>query len=313
MNASSGGDLAGPDAELSWTPALAVHVAATLAPLRRGPGDPTFRRGPDGAIWRTACTEAGPATYRVWQRGLHEVHGQAWGPGAEHVIAQLPTELGALDDPTGFVPGHPLLEFAARGHPGIRILRTGRVLEALVPAVLEQKVTGTQAFAAYRRLVRRYGTPAPGPAPEGMLVSPEAATWRRIPSWEWHRAGVEPQHSRTIIEATRRAERLEQTVGMDRAAAQRRLGAVPGVGAWTAAEISCRALGDADAVSVGDYHLAAHLGWVLLGRPVDDQGMLELLEPWRGHRQRVIRLALAAGGAKPRFGPRLSIQDHRSH
>ncbi|GGF36351.1 DNA-3-methyladenine glycosylase family protein [Subtercola lobariae] len=92
-----------------------------------------------------------------------------------------------------------------------------------------------------------------------------------------------------------------------------KLQSVHGVGRWTAAETSQRSHGHPDAVSVGDYHLAAHVGWVLVGKPVDDDGMLELLEPWRGHRQRVVRLILASGIPKPRFGPRATIQDHRFH
>lgn len=302
-----------PDAALSWEPAHPVDVARTLGPMRRGPGDPTYARGEDGAVWRTAHPTSGPATYRVWQRGLHEVHAQAWGPGADEVIAHLPVELGALDDPAGFTPGHPLLERAMRSHPGIRMARTGRVMEALVPAVLEQKVTGKEALRAYRLLVRQFGTPAPGPAPGAMVAPPTAETWRRVPSWDWHRAGVDPKRSRTICEATRYASRIEETAGMDHAAARARLMALPGIGVWTAAEVGQRALGDPDAISVGDYHLAAFVGWALIDRPVDDAGMEELLEPWRGHRQRVVRLLEVSGASKPRFGPKMTVQDHRRH
>ena len=52
---------------------------------------------------------------------------------------------------------------------------------------------------------------------------------------------------------------------------------VPGVGVWTAAETAHRALGDADAVSFGDYHVAKNVGWALTGEAVDDDGMAELL------------------------------------
>jgi 3-methyladenine DNA glycosylase/8-oxoguanine DNA glycosylase len=145
-----------------------------------------------------------------------------------------------------------------------------------------------------------------------MRVPPSADVWRRVPSWDWHRAGVDPQRSRTVVTAARVAARLEEAVGMSPADATRRLRAVPGIGAWTAAEIAQRALGDADAVSVGDYHLPSFVGWALVGRPLDDDGMLELLEPWRPHRYRVIRLLECSGFAMPRFGPRMTIQDHRA-
>jgi 3-methyladenine DNA glycosylase/8-oxoguanine DNA glycosylase len=302
-----------PDAVLTWRPQLPVDVRLSLSPLRRGGGDPTHRIGEDGALWRTSRMPSGPATLRLVQSGLREITAQAWGPGAAEVLAGLPDLLGARDDDAGFEPAHPLLVEAAARNPGLRVPRTGRVVEVLVPAVLEQKVTGKQARASFRRLVLRYGDPAPGPAPEGMRVPPSAETWCRIPSWEWHAAGVDPQRSRTICRAMQYAERLEQAVGMEREDAARRLSAVPGIGAWTVAEVAQRALGDADALSVGDYHLSSFVGWALVGRPLDDDGMVALLERWRPHRYRVVRLLECSGFRKPRFGPRLTVQDHRTH
>ena len=298
--------------ETVWRPQLPVDVRRTLAPLRRGSADPTHRVELDGTVWCTTRTGAGAATYRLTQRGLHEVHATAWGPGAEEAIAGIADLLGGRDDPTGFDPAHPLLSETLRRHPGLRVPRTGRVMEALVPAVLEQKVTGQEARSSWRWLLQRYGEAAPGPAPQGMRVPPPAEVWRRLPSWDWHKAGVDPRRSRTVVTAAGVAGRLEETVGMAPAEAARRLSAIPGIGVWTVAEIAQRALGDSDAVSIGDYHLAAFVGWALLGRPVDDDGMVELLEPWRPHRYRVIRLLECSGATKPRFGPRLTIQDHRA-
>ncbi len=293
-----------------WRPVRPVDVGRTLRPLRRGAGDPTFVVDASG-LWRTTSLPSGPATVHVAQRGLHEVHGTAWGPGAAEAIETLPDLLGAKDDCSAFEPRHPLLVDAHRRHPGVRVPRTGRVFEALLPAVLEQKVTGKEAFAAFRTLVRRFGSPAPGPAPEGMVVPPDAATWRLVPSWEWHRAGVDPKRMRTALACAQVAPRLEECTGMSAADAERRLRAVPGVGLWTYAEVGQRALGDADALSVGDYHLAAYVGWALLGRPLDDAGLVELLEDWRPHRHRVVLLIGASGFTKPRFGPRMTVQDHR--
>ena len=297
----------------TWRPQLPVDVRRTLSPLSRGRGDPTHRVTDDGALWRTTGMPTGPATYRLVQHGPREVACTAWGPGAEEVLAGLPDLLGGRDGADGFAPRHPRLVDAAARHPGLRVPRTGRVVEALVPAVLEQKVTGKQARASFRALVLRFGSRAPGPAPDGMAVPPSAQVWRTVPSWEWHRAGVDPQRSRTICLAMRSADKLEQAVGMSPQDAATRLSAVPGIGAWTVAEIAQRALGDSDALSVGDYHLSQYVGWALTGRPLDDDGMVELLEPWRPHRYRVVRLLECSGFAKPRFGPRLTIQDHRAH
>jgi len=293
-----------------WTAERPYDLLRTLAPLRHAPHDPAHRVV-DGALWRTTRTPDGPASYRLVQTG-QEVACSAWGPGAAWVLEGLPALLGAGDS-APFEPRHPLLERIQRNHPGIRIPCSRRVFESLVPAILEQKVTGKEARESYMLLLRRYGEPAPGPVPAGLVVPPAPEVWRRIPSWEWHRAGVDPRRMRTVLAAAQVAGRLEEAVGMPRADAYARLTAVPGVGEWTAAEVAVRALGDTDAVSVGDFHLAGLVGWALVGRPLDDAGMVELLEPWRPHRAHVVRLVELSGVAKPRFGPRLAIQDHRAH
>lgn len=295
-----------------WRPGRPVDVRRTLAPLARGRADPTHRVEADGAVWRTSLTPDGPATYRLVQQGPDAVLAQAWGDGAGWVLDGLPALLGEGDPVEGFDPRHPLLVATHRQHPGVRIPRTRRVFESVVPAVLEQKVTGKEARAGFRRLVLQYGGTPPGPAPAGMRVPPPPEVWRRVPSWDWHRAGVGPQRSRTVLAAAAVAARLEEAVTMEPAAALARLRAVPGIGEWTAAEVALRALGDADALSVGDFHLSQHVGWALVGRPLDDAGMVALLEPWRPHRGRVVRLVELSGVAKPRFGPRLTVQDHRA-
>jgi 3-methyladenine DNA glycosylase/8-oxoguanine DNA glycosylase len=255
---------------------------------------------PDGAVWRTCRTADGPATVRILAHaGAGEVTATAWGPGATDVLDALPAWLGAHDDPEGFRPSHPLLARAHRRHAGLLIGRTGLVMEALVPAVLEQKVTGQE--------------PAPGPAPHGMRVVPSARRWALVPSWEWHRAGVGPDRSRTVVGAARLAHRLEEVVGLGAVEADRRLRSVPGVGPWTAAEVRQRALGDPDAVSVGDYNLPRLVGYTLAGEErADDARMLQLLEPYAGHRHRVCMLLAHAGVMPPRRGPRMPERDYRA-
>jgi 3-methyladenine DNA glycosylase/8-oxoguanine DNA glycosylase len=300
-----------PDAAGEWRAPFVLDVPRTLGVHARGRGDPAFRVAADGSIWRTSLTPDGPATLQVIPAG-ELVRGAAWGPGASWLLAGLPAALGAADDRAGFDPVHPVLRELSTRFQGVRIGRTGRVFEALVPAVLEQKVVGVEARRAWRYLLLRFGEPAPGPAPAGMRVPPAAPAWRRIPSWEWHRAGVEGVRARTIIGAAEVAGRLEEIVTMSSADADRRLRALPGIGVWTSAEVRQRACGDADAVSVGDYHLPAWVGWALAGRVVDDAGMLELLAPYPGHRHRAARLIELSGLAPPRRGPRMSVRDYRS-
>jgi 3-methyladenine DNA glycosylase/8-oxoguanine DNA glycosylase len=302
-----------------WLLPFRVDIPLTLAVHWRGRGDPVFRTDPSGAVWRTSLTPAGPATVRLTSAdgGRLEpgsyVRATAWGDGARWLLAGVPDLLGGRDDPAAFRPQHPRLRELASRYAGLRVGRTDRVLEALVPAVLEQKVLGLEAHRAWRNLLRWHGVPAPGPAPAGMRVFPPPATWQAIPSWDWHRAGVEAVRARTIAGAAAVADRLEATATMRGAEAGRLLRSLPGIGPWTAAEIRQRASGDADAVSVGDYHLPAAVGWTLAGeRDADDARMLELLAPYPGQRYRVTRLIELSGGGPPRRGPRLAVRDYRA-
>jgi len=293
-----------------WPLPFVLDVPLVLAVHRRGPRDPAYVTDASGAVWRTSLTPDGPGTLRV-TTGRGVVAGQAWGPGAAWLLGRLPDLLGFHDDRAGFTACHPVVGELVLRYEGFRVGRSGRVFEALVPAVLEQKVVAPEAHRAWRFLLVKYGEPAPGPAPAGMRVPPSARTWARIPSWDWHRAGVEGVRARTIITAAAVAARLEEA-DLDPAEADRRLRSLPGIGGWTSAEIRQRAVGDPDAVSVGDYHLPNAVGWTLARRKTDDAGMLELLAPYAGHRYRVTRL-IELGGTRPeRHGPRMSIRDYRA-
>lgn len=297
-----------------YRPGHPFNLRQTLSPLMRGAMDPTHRwEGP--ALWRTVNTPDGPATLHLVQRG-DEVHASAWGTGAATVVDGVPELCGKGDDWSGLDLGaHPHLREVWRSVPGLRLLRTNAVFEAMMAAIFEQKVTGIEARRAWRYLLAKFGTEPPGPAPLGMRVFPDASVWRRIPSWEWHRAGVGPQRSATAMRVAEVAASLERTLALGRGGVEvsQKLRSIHGVGVWTAAETTQRSHGDPDSPSVGDYHLPALVGYALLGKPVDDDGMLELLEPYAGHRQRVMRLIEASGVRKPMRGPRMTIQDHRAH
>ena len=296
----------------TWRPDWPCSVTGALRPLRRGAGDPTCRLDDAGRVWRGTRTPEGPATLRVGADASDgEVHATAWGPGAEWVLESLPGLLGAHDDWSGFEPRHPVLVEARRRHPHVRRGRTGLVMEALVPAIIEQKVTGQEAFAGFRMLVHRFGEPAPGPGRDlGLRVQPDAGTLRTIASWEWLRMHVDHARSRTIVTAARVADSLERLAGLDPEEADRRLRSLPGVGEWTSAEVRQRAFGDPDAVSFGDYHVAKDVGWALTGSPFDDEEMRAYLEPWRPHRGRVPLLIGMAGLHRPRRGPRMAPRTH---
>lgn len=302
-----------PVAELTRRIRTPVDLGQAIGRLRRGAGDPTHRRASDG-WWRASRTPEGPALLRLHREG-EAILARAWGSGADWVLEQVPELLGLHDDAAGFEPRHPLLVDLARRNPWLRIGRTRAVLEAFAPTVIEQKVTGREAFGAFRRLVRRFGEPAPGPARDpaspayGMCVQPDGAGWAAIPSWEWLRAMVDGKRSTALVRGARRAAALERT--LESADVDAALRSLPGVGAWTSAEVRAVAHGDPDAWSIGDYHVPRMIIFALTGEDrTSDEVATELLEPWRGHRLRVQLLIMSAGLGPERRGPRRSLPTH---
>lgn len=304
--------VSGPRLESEYRPTGQLDVARTVRFQQRGRNDPAATVE-GGVIWRAMGTPQGVATLALRDvRGA--IRAAAWGPGREWAIAHVPALCGADDDREGFdAAAHPLIREAHHRNPGLRLGRTARVFDALACAIFEQKVTGMQAFGAWRRILTSFGERAPGPTPRPMFAPPSIEGWRMIPSWAWHRAGLEPPQARTVVEAARRGDSIVRAADAapDTGAREAVFASLRGVGAWTSAETRIRAYGDPDAVSVGDYHLAHDVGYALAGARTDDDGMLELLAPWAGHRQRVIRLIGAHGPREPRRGPRLHPEDHR--
>ncbi|HEX7105489.1 MAG TPA: hypothetical protein VF218_05950 [Acidothermaceae bacterium] len=294
-----------------YRPTQPVDLHATLGAHQRGPHDPCHHVDGGGAHWRTWRTPDGAATVR-FASGKGEIAVEAWGRGAAWALDVAPALLGADDDWSGLALDHRLLRDARRRNPGLRLSRSGRVFEALVPAIIEQLVTGVEASRAWRRLLNRYGEPAPGPIPAALKVFPAASVLRDIPDWEWHRVGLDGRRRRTLIAAAHVAHRIDECAYLDIETSARRLRSLPGVGAWTVAETLQRSHGAPDLVSVGDYHIPNLVGFALTGAPrTDDAGMLALLASYAGHRQRVVRLLEATGRRAPRFGPRMPLRDYR--
>jgi 3-methyladenine DNA glycosylase/8-oxoguanine DNA glycosylase len=278
-----------------------LDLRQTLGPLLRGTGDPTMRFEPDGTVWRATRTPAGPATLRLRRHGT-EVRGVAWGPGAADALDTLPDLLGENDRPELLVANHRLVAELARRLPGMRLPRTHRPFEALLPSILEQKVTNTEAWRGYRGLLRRVSEPAPGPV--ALLLPASAEAVAALPYFALHPFGIERRRADLLRRAAFVAPRMERD---ERETAYARLRAIPGIGPWTVAEVGRVTYGDPDAVSVGDFHLPSLVAWCLAReRRADDARMLELLEPYRGQRGRVQRLLELSGLRPPRHGPRLA-------
>ena len=293
-----------------------IDLRSVLGLLVRGSGDPTMRVA-SGAAIRASVTGDGPASIEL-QVDATEVRASAWGPGAGRLLDGLPALLGLDDDDAGFDPSlHPVVAGLARRLGRVRLGRTGAIWEALLPAILEQRVTGTEAWRNYRRLVLAHGEPAPGPL--GLRLAPSPAAVAALPSWSFVEIGIEPRRGTLLRRVAREASRLEALGaparelggrGAGSGALARALQAHAGIGPWTAAEVTLRALGDPDAVSIGDAHLSNLVAFVLTGAPRGtDERMLELLAPWAGHRARVVRLIESSDAAPPRYGPRVAPRD----
>lgn len=279
-----------------------VDPALTLAELRHGRRDPTVRFE-GGVVWRASYEVDGAATTRI-ATAAEGWRVTAWGPGARTAAGALPRLLGRDDDPDALALPPGLLRDLAARFTGVRFGRTDAVWPSLLAAICGQKVTSAQAHQAYFGIIARYGEQAPGPGQLRLPPRPEVVA--ALPYFELHAVGLEQRRAVTLIRAAERADWLQEAVTMTSDAARSRLQALPGLGPWTAAEVARPALGDADAVSVGDFHVPDLVCWALAGEPRGtDARMLELLEPYRGQRARVVRLLELGGVAAPRFGPRV--------
>jgi 3-methyladenine DNA glycosylase/8-oxoguanine DNA glycosylase len=282
-----------------------IDLALSLAPLGHGRHDPTMRFGRDG-VWLARRTASGPATLRIWTiSGEATVRAQAWGAGAEQAMMAVPGLAGLLDDPSRLVAVHPLIRELQRRFAALRLPRSGQLMPPLIPAVVEQKVTAGEAQAAYAALVRRLGETAPGPA--GLRLPPTGDRLATLPYFEFHPMGIERRRAEVLRHLGRLESTIEEMMVLSAPEARARLQTIPGIGPWTAAEATSAAFGDPDAVSVGDAHIPDLVSWTLAGEPRgNDARLMELLEPYRGQRGRVIRLLQVSRIKIPRYGPRFA-------
>lgn len=289
----------------TFTSLAPVDLRATIGGYSAGGADPSIGLDADGA-WLALRTPAGPATLHF--TGDSTVTAEAWGPGAESALERAPGICGATDDPTGFEPAHPVVTRLLRHFSGVRITRSGNVVEGLIRMVVGQRVTGTEARNGYFAMCRALGGPAPGPRRLTLPPDPELVAGCGYTAF--HPWGIERGRAETLIRVAQRAKRMEEAAAMPLPEAYARLTGVHGIGPWTAGKIGLSALGDPDAVPTGDYHLPNTVAWALAGEArADDTRMLELLDEFRPHRGRVIRLIGAAPISAPKYGPRSAVRD----
>jgi len=284
-----------------------VPIRSLLAPFRYGGGDPTTRLSAHEFV-RATLTPDGPGTLHLrWRPSGREVEVDAWGAGGPWMRASADALLGRWDEPVVFERAHPLILRAQHRHPGLRLGGSGDLYHELLPTILGQRITAGEAVRQWRWLCERLGDPAPGPFP-GLLLPPDPSRLVRMPSWWFHPLGIERKRAEPLIEVARHADKLWGWAGLGAAGAATALSRLRGVGEWTIGLVLAIALGEPDAIAVGDYHLKNFVAWNLAGEPRGtDERMLELLAPYRGQRGRVVRLLQCEGQGAPSFGPRQRI------
>ena len=276
-----------------------------LSAYRFGVADPTTHLG-HGEFWRATFTPDGAGTLHLdWRSG--RTRAEAFGEGAEWLLAHVPSLTGVLDLGHTFETGHPQLLAAQRTVPAVTFGASRTLYHELLPVILGQRITDGEATRQWHQLVRRLGLPGPGPHPT-LRLPPSADDLAGRPAWWFHPLGIEARRANALREVARHAQRLHQWSGLAPAQAARQLRLLPGIGQWTVGSVMATALGDPDSLAVGDYHLKNSIVFALTGRPRGtDEEMLELLAPYAGQRGRAAKLLLGASPRPPKFGPRQRV------
>lgn len=285
----------------------------------RRPGQ-VVARLPAGGWRRAEQGPDGPLVLEVRPSGDRLVLG-VWGAAttspadADRALVAARRWAGLEDDATGFldlvVPNEVLRRTVSRlGTPVLGALP--RAAESFGRAVLGQLVQGLEAGRSTAEMVAMTGQPTS----QGLWAYPSRQALGRTPAHDLRRCGICLRSAGALHRFVVSEHRFEQLYADRRwQVLDDHLRRLPGVGVWTAAETRLY-LGDADAVSYGDYHIPALVGWALGERTETDEAMAELLAPYAPHRGRVIRLlelAAARGlvAVKPRRGPRRPLSAHR--
>lgn len=290
----------------------------TLGAYRIGFHDPTTKLDP-GRFRRATLTPDGPGTIQLTWRadpapiGADGLDAEAWGPGADWLLARVDALTGSDDvlvelDRPGDADRAVVAALAASRT--IRLGASGTLYHELLPTIIGQRITGGEALRQWHRLTHELGEPAPGPDEivADLRLPPAPESLHRRPTWWFHPLGIEDKRARALTEVARHPRKLFEWAGLSPDEAAAKLALIPGVGPWTIGTVRGLALGDPDAVVVGDYHFANVVAWALAREArADDDRMLELLAPYRGQRGRVMHAVVRATGSAPKFGPRQRI------
>ncbi|MDJ0976663.1 MAG: hypothetical protein QNJ98_19560 [Planctomycetota bacterium] len=275
-----------------------LDLARTFTLQRLGRYDPTATAGP-GHFAKTFRTPAGEVAHTTLSHRDGELRIEASGPGAEAVLRFWRERFPIDDDYDAFKPEAPRMRRLSHRFPGLRFLRVPWLFDVAVSVVLQQRVRYVDAVRAWAQIAKRLGERTT----DGFVL-PSAKTLARTPTYEFQSMGIDPKRARALValarEETFKPFLVPETSFED---LRRRLMAIRGIGPWTTEMILGFGAGDPDAVPTKDLHLPRTVVRAFgKSGPLTDEHMLELLEPYRGHRFRVIRLLWAHefSGLSPR-------------
>lgn len=286
----------------------AFSLGRTMLMQRFGNGDPTAAVAWDDSFAKAGRTPNGPvAIHLEHDRATQKISVKSWGPGASWLLDRASAWLGEGDTPHVLqhlldelddLPARRILSWIKEVR-GMHLGRSPFPGEIHTSFALQQRVTFAAACMSHHALVRRYGEPAPGPL--GLWLFPTYAALKALPSYTLFELGIDRNRAIALLEAARMATRIQALAGVAPLDEVRKLlRAIPRTGVWTAESVLGYGFGDPDAVPLGDVHLPHMVSFALADEPfTSDDRMVELLEPYRGQRFRVLRTLILAAPRRP--------------
>jgi 3-methyladenine DNA glycosylase/8-oxoguanine DNA glycosylase len=282
----------------------AVDLIETLRFQRMGPFDPCGLF--DARARRVAHAfrmQDGPVTLLLVQKGATTIEASAWGPSAARALDEVPAICGAADDPDAFATDHEGVQRLARRFRKMRSPRVPWTFESLLAIILQQRVAFVEAAQGWRKIALERGTDAPGPL--GLRLFPAKSALLEMPTWAYRESLVDRKRELAIRALLDHEREITASLVLSFDEIRATLQHIPGIGPWTIESFLGQSRGDPDAVPTADYWIPHMVSYALTGKPrSNDEEMLALLERFRPHRGRVMRLLGAAGYSAPRHGPR---------
>jgi 3-methyladenine DNA glycosylase/8-oxoguanine DNA glycosylase len=277
-----------------------VHFSRTFSLQRLGPYDPSGHATRDS--FRKAFFYRGEPAALEFRRDGDGLQVTAYAPEAGALLTETLACLSQDDQYEAFATGDSGIWRLHRAHPGLRLLRIPWLYDSTCSAILQQRIRTVDAMRDWRHIVQRWGTPAP----IGLHAFPPADQLARVAQFELQALGIDAQRSRTLLRFAQESRFLPLRTTMNFSELRQHLLRIPGIGPWTTESVLGYGAGDADAAIPGDLHLPHLACYALAGEiPGSDERMMELLEPFRGHRFRIIRLLYASRLTVPRSTPHL--------